>query len=299
MTLSASATAVDLSRLPPPTIVEQLSYEAILAQMLDRLQELDPSFSALVESDPAMKILQVAAYREMLVRQRVNDAARGVMLAYATGADLDQIAANFEVQRLVVTPPDPVTGAPEVLESDDDLRRRVTLAPEGFSVAGPEGAYVFYALSADGQVLDASAVSPAPGEVLISVLGRAGDGTPDSGLLDLVEAALTPDTVRPLTDQVTVAAAEIVTYDIEADLWTFAGPDPALVLAAAQARVAKYAADSHRLNRDVTRDGIIAALRAEGVQRIALTSPATDIEIGSTEASYCTSISVTHAGVGT
>ena len=44
------------------------------------------------------------AYRELLIRQRVNDAARGVMLATASGTDLDNLAANFNVERLLITP---------------------------------------------------------------------------------------------------------------------------------------------------------------------------------------------------
>ena len=63
------------------------------------------------------------------------------------------------------------------MESDPDFRRRIQLAPEGFSVAGPEGAYIFHALSADPGVLDACATSPSPGEVVVTVLARAGDGT--------------------------------------------------------------------------------------------------------------------------
>ena len=81
-------TAVDLSRLPAPSVVEALNYETIYAAMLEQLQLFVPDFDATVESDPAVKILQVAAYRELLLRQRVNDAARQVMVAFATGANL-------------------------------------------------------------------------------------------------------------------------------------------------------------------------------------------------------------------
>lgn len=36
-----------------------------------------------IESDPLNKLLEVCVYREMILRQRVNDAAKGVMIAYA------------------------------------------------------------------------------------------------------------------------------------------------------------------------------------------------------------------------
>ena len=82
------------------------------------------------------------------------------------------------------------------MESDADFRRRIILAPEGYSVAGPEGAYIFHALSADPDVLDASATSPTPGEVVVTVLSRTGDGTAPPELLATVEAAGSADDVR-------------------------------------------------------------------------------------------------------
>jgi phage-related baseplate assembly protein len=98
-------TAVDLSQVPSPAVVEQLDFETILQAMLSDLISRDPTFNALVESDPAYKILEVAAYREVIIRQRVNDAAHAVMLAYAIGPDLDQLGANYGVQRLLNSGP--------------------------------------------------------------------------------------------------------------------------------------------------------------------------------------------------
>lgn len=295
---SATFTAVDLSRLPAPAVVEQLSYEAILQEMLTRLQVLLPDFTATVESDPVMKILEIAAYREHLLRQRVNEAARAVMPAYAIGSDLDNLAALFGITRLVIDPGDPEHGVAATLESDTDFRRRLVLAPEGYSVAGPEGAYISHALAADPDVLDASATSDDPGEVIVTILSRVGDGTASADLLEAVDAVVSAEHVRPLTDQVIVQAAEIVEYAIEAEVTTFAGPDGTVVLAEAQARLDAYVASSHRLGRDVTRSGIFAALHAEGVQNVVLTSPAADIVLDRTQASWCTGIDVIHAGIG-
>jgi phage-related baseplate assembly protein len=39
-----------------------------------------------------------------MLRQRINDAARAVMPAYAVKADLDHIAALFGITRLTITP---------------------------------------------------------------------------------------------------------------------------------------------------------------------------------------------------
>ena len=95
------------------------------------------------------------------------------------GSDLDQLAANYNVKRLTVTPADndAVPPVAAVMESDEALRLRVPAAFEGLSVAGPTAAYEFHAQSADGRVADASATSPAPAEVVLTVLSREGDGT--------------------------------------------------------------------------------------------------------------------------
>ena len=53
-----------------------------------------------------VKYLEENAYREVIWRQRVNNAAKAVTLAYAEGSDLDVIGANFNVERLVITPAD-------------------------------------------------------------------------------------------------------------------------------------------------------------------------------------------------
>jgi phage-related baseplate assembly protein len=295
---SESFTGVDLSRLPAPDVVEMLSFETIRADALGQFQALFPAFDATVESDPIVKLIELFAHRELVLRQRVNDAARAVMPAYARGADLDHVAALFGIERYVLTPADPETGTAAVLESDDDFRRRMVLAPEGYSVAGPAGAYIFHALSASSDVRDASAISTIPGQIIVTVLSRTGDGTPAGPVLDAVAARLNADTIRPLTDLVTVQPATIRPFAINAALTCYTGPDRTLVMAAAQAALADWLSIAIRLGRDVTRAAIIAALFREGVQNVALTSPAADLVLGATEAGHCTGVTLTDGGTG-
>ncbi|WP_420142243.1 baseplate assembly protein [Sphingomonas sp.] len=292
----AAYTAVDLSRLPAPAIVEELDFDTIYADMRARLLALLPDFDATVESDPAVKILQVAAYSELLIRARINDAARSLMVAYATGADLDNLAALFGVARFLIDAGDPQHGLAPTYESDADLRRRLVLAPEGYSVAGPVGAYIFHALSADADVLDASVASPTPGRVVVTVLSRTGDGTAPPALVDAVAAYCSADTRRPITDEVIVQGAAIVPFAVTATLTFFPGPDAAIVTATAQARLADYLAESHRLGRDITRSGLFAALHVEGVQNVTLVSPAADLVIADHQAAWCTGVTLTSGG---
>lgn len=298
--LQLPAATVDLSRLPRPVIVEQPGAEAERQALIDALTAHFPAFSALVESDPAIKQAEAFAWRLTVLRQQFDDAAVQLLLAYASGANLDHLGAYVGVTRLVVSPADPQTGAAAVLESDDDLRQRIALAPASFSVAGPQAAYVFYARAADARVADATAISPAPREVLVTVLAAAGTGTgaapPD--LIAAVEAIVNSKPVRPLTDLVTVQSAAIVNFAVEAELTLFAGPDAALVTAAARAALDRYLARSRRLGRDITISAIIGALVVEGVQRVRLISPAVDVVCDATQAAHCTEISITVAGYG-
>ncbi|ONI55811.1 hypothetical protein N500_1132 [Wolbachia pipientis wUni] len=82
-----------------PNIIEPLNFEEIFARMKEELVCRDETFSALVESDPAMKVLEVAAWRELLLRQRINEAVKGNLLKFATGEDLDNLAEFYGVER--------------------------------------------------------------------------------------------------------------------------------------------------------------------------------------------------------
>ncbi|MFM9269978.1 baseplate J/gp47 family protein [Halomonas elongata] len=291
--------AIDLSQLPVPSVIEELDYEVIVAEQLDDLVARYPSYDVPAESDPAYKILEVAAYREMLVRQRVNEAAKAVMLAYAMAGDLDNLGALFNVERLQIDPGDPeaVPPVPPQYETDEAYRRRILLSLRGLSTAGPEGAYIYHALSAEGGVLDASATSPTPGDVVVTVLAREGNGAAGSALLQAVETAVNAEDVRPLTDHVIVQSAEIIDYSITATLYFQPGPDSQVVLAEAQRQAQRYVEQQHRLGVDITLSGVYAALHRPGVQRVELENPTSTITIGPTQAGYCTAITLTDGGI--
>lgn len=126
-----------------------------------------------------VKLLELAAYRDLQLRARVNDAAKALLLAHAQGSDLDQLAANVKLKRLVIRPADPqaLPPTPEVKETDDALRERIQLAYEGLTTAGPRNSYILHARNASALVADAAAQSPSPACVTVTVLGLEGDGS--------------------------------------------------------------------------------------------------------------------------
>lgn len=296
---------IDLSQLPPPQIVDEPDFETLLAERKAAFVALYPADeqeavmrTLALESEPVTKLLQESTYRELLLRQRINEAALAVMVAYSGDSDLDQLAANNNVKRLTVTPADDEAVPPvaAVMESDESLRMRVPEAFEGLSVAGPTGAYEFHAKSADGRVSDASATSPEPAVVVLTVLSREGDGTAADDLLDIVSQALNSETIRPIADRLTVRSAEIIPYRVDATIFLYPGPEAEPVMAAAKVSLQKYIASQTRLGRDIRRSAIFAALHVEGVQRVELASPAEDVVLDKTQAASCTEWSVTNGG---
>lgn len=295
-------TPIDLTAIPAPEVVETLSFETVLSQMLADLQSRDSAFTALVESDPAYKILEVAAYRETLIRQRVNDAAKAVMLTYALGTNLENLGSLFGVTRKLITPANPNAFPPTeaVYETDEQLRYRITLALEGLSTAGPEGAYIYHALKAE-TIKDVAVAGPptvAPGNVLVTILSYTGNGLASAAEISEVQTILTDESVRPLTDVVTVQSATIQQYTLRVHLYIYTGPDPTVTAAQALAQVQAYCASAHAIGKTVRVSSIYAAATVAGVEHCELLSYGgaitADLVCTATQAAYCTNATVTY-----
>ncbi len=293
---------IDLSQLPSPTIIEALDFETILIEVKAVMvaafpedQQAAVAAALTLESEPLTIIAQAMAYRELLLRQRINEGAAACMLSHSTGDDLDNIAANLDTERLTITAATDTADA--VMESDEALRLRAQAAFEGMSVAGPSAAYEYFARSASGQVSDARATSPSPAEVVVAVLSTEGDGTASSELLAAVTAAVNDEEVRPLGDRVTVQSAEIIEYDIDATLYLYPGPESEPIINAAMASLQTFLADNDKkIGRDIVRSAISAALHVQGVQRVVINTPADDLQIDNTQAARNTGYTVDNGG---
>ena len=290
---------LDLSRLPAPLVLEPLDFEALYQEALTDFRALmGGNWSAALESDPVVKLLEKAAYDKMMSRARINDAAKALLLAFARDSDLDHLAANYNVKRLLVVAADPGAVPPieAQYESDDSLVERTLFAFEGLSIAGPRDAYVFHAMSADGRVADARVGSPSPAIVEVSILSRIGDGVASEDLLEVVREALSDEDVRPLGDRVIVRSAGLIDYRIEAVLYLYPGPEIELILAEARSSLDRYINTQRRLGRDIRRSAIHAALHVSLVQRVELVHPVEDVVVLDHQAANCTGFSVAFGG---
>jgi phage-related baseplate assembly protein len=291
--------AIDLGQLPAPQVVEQIDYELILAERKAYAISLWPVEHQVeitarlnMESEPLTKLLEENAYREMIWRQRVNEASAANMLALAKGTDLEQLAANFNVKRLVVQVASPTATPPmpKLMEGDDSLRERAQMAWEGLSTAGPRNSYIFHARSADGQVADATAESPAPAEAVVTVQSILGNGTASQALLDKVKTYLSDDDRRPVADRLTVQSAKILNYRIKAKLFPLTnGPETELIIAAAEARLLQFVHQRRRLALEISESIVHAALHVEGVRKVVL-KDWVDIVATKYQAPYCTHV---------
>ena len=303
--------SLNLSSLPDPEIIETISYQSIFDSLRTEFQSRYEDFSALVESDPVIKLLEVAAYREVILRARVNDAFKATLLAFAAAGDLDNLAAFYGLTRLAD-------------ETDAELRDRTINRIQGSSTAGGAAWYRYQALTANNGVRDARVTSPAAGEVNIALLSKeienleslgtsvsglsadmsalltfygitanvtndqaasalirtaienAGpEGTATPELLNAVDTICQGDTVRVITDNLTVASANVVGVDVEANVYLY--PDSsATILAGLEDSIKAAVAAEGGLGWDLSLSWLIKNIHVDGVQRVELVSPTTN-----------------------
>jgi phage-related baseplate assembly protein len=300
---------IDLSQLPAPQAIEPLDYEGVLAEIKAwvlatwaALQAEHPALPALdtldLESEPVTIVLEAIAYREILLRGVVNDKAKALLLAFATGRDLDHIAATYGVTRQVVTPADPSTvpATAAVMETDDRFRARIQLAPDAFSTVGPWGAYVYWALTTDPGVADANAMAPGAagqgdGRVNVFVAGPDGQPVSDAVMTKLVDVFARNDTV-PLTDIISVIRATVVPFDVAGTLFMPRGPDPTLLQTQAVAAIRKYGAGVYRIGGAARMAGIVAAGMVGGASNLVLTEPAADVLCDGTKIPWLRNVTI-------
>lgn len=161
------------------------------------------------------------------------------------------------------------------IESDDDYREDINKAPESFSVAGPKGAYEYWAKRASSTISDVSVLSPSPGTVEVIPLLENGV-IPGTEILSLVDETLNDLSVRPLTDRVIVAAPTAETYDI--DLTYYIEKDNATRASAIQEAV-NNAVEEYiswqcaKLARDINPSELIKSIVTAGAKRVVINSP--------------------------
>lgn len=281
---------IDLSLLPAPKVIEELSFEEILVKKKARLlqfvpDEAKPIIAAVLEleSEPLTIDLQQQAYDELILRQRINEAVAAELLALSTGSDLDNLAARMGLTRKIIQQADPEHGIDEIRESDTDFRRRVQMYPETYAAAGPVAAYMAHALAASDQVADASVVGHFPQAGNVTVYIKSHAGIPDPALLSTVSDYLNAEERRPLCDTVHVVAGSPKKMTIKYLTEFERGPDKSLVAAKQSEDLDKLLQSVAGLGASLALSKIIGALDVVGAKKVILLSPKKDIECSAGE----------------
>lgn len=308
--------AINLTGLAAPNVLMPLDFEATIAslraEVSAKFPDDHPIQAALtLESEPINKVIEAFAYRLVLKDAQINTKARAIMLAFATGSDLDHIGVTYyRLERKLIQAEDLTTipPTPAVYETDEDYRYRLALSVEAMTTAGSAGSYEFHALSASPDVHSVTVHSPAPTEVDVYLAGQIdGDVLEQAGKTVGVSAeavtdiynALTADDVRPLTDLVRVQSATAKAYRIEATVYVKNGISPQLILAQGLTALRQYLTDNFKPNARVATSRIIGALDVTGVSRIEMTEPLTDVIPAIGEVAHCTGYNIIAKSEGT
>lgn len=257
-------TNFDYRDVPKPEIIEEVSAEALYEENIALFKANYPEFEDALESDPMVAMIKTFAAKEAWYRRRMNWDASQAYLMFAQGSNLDLAAAQFHVLRQVAQQADADNGIDEdIMEDDATFRRRALLALEAITTAGSEGAYLFHiytagetatkiTITADeaGQVVmqynfpkdgfaarvrHAKVITPAPGIVAWSFMGRTADGQPDADTQAAIAKQLNLGDVAPLTDKKIYQPAVIKYFSANIKVYLDGGAVAELVKAECEA----------------------------------------------------------------
>lgn len=283
-----------LTALPAPDIIKIPDYDEILKRVVSRLRTINEDYTSIVEGDPAYAIMQSIIFEIVMILQRINDAARAVLVTHSIGADLDNVGALFAIYRQVIQHEDLTADPPipEILENDNRFRDRIINALEAI-VPGSRAWYRGYALESSSMVKDAIALKTNPGEVTVYVQADNTTAVPDSALLTTVSDYITAEARKFICDTVIVSAIGIRSYALTASIKPTLGLDKNTVLADIQKRAEDFANERKVIGKPIPLSHIYAALITDAVSEIDLSAPVSNIVPTNIEVPVASSVTIT------
>ncbi|MER9706031.1 baseplate J/gp47 family protein [Mesorhizobium sp. M0204] len=272
-----------LDGLPVPAIIAALSYEEIRLQTINKLVEIDPAYSALLESDPAIKVIEASSYQDLVLRERVNDVARANLLFFATGSDLDHLSVFYDVFRLVG-------------ETDDSLRTRTVLAIQGRSTAGTEERYSYIARTADLRVKDVAVYRVDGGpKIRIALLSSVNGGVPDAAMLAAVTAAVSGAAVRAVNDVVEVISATQAPQNIVLNVSLLPNA-PLAIVDSMEALIRAAWFYEGGIGFDLNPSWIASRVHIPGVSKVDVVTPAAPVVAADNQAVLIGTVTINYVG---
>lgn len=254
--------------LPTPLAIESLDYEALFQAWLTQFKALAPWYDVGdLQTDPGVIIAQAMTYMRLNDRARVNDAYAALRLALAVSTDLDGLAADRGITRLLYTAADATTGAPAVYEDDESLRLRTFLRMQTWGLGTPRGLEYYARTLGLANVVDARVIDY-PGEgrqdlILLPALGLDSDTV--AATTGQIGAAVMERHRRPGAVYTDTTTAGIDTLDVTAVLTVRKGASREGVAALSKSSLKSYLAGRRRIGALIPVSAIFAALHASDV----------------------------------
>lgn len=120
-------------------------------------------------------------------------------------------------------------------------------------------------------------------------------GEPDAALLAAVDAQVQKNSVRVISDRITVLSATSATVNIAADIWLLP-TTPMTVFDSLEVLLRQSLADEGGLGFNLTRSWLVSKLQAPGVQKVSLTAPVTDTIVDDGAAVKLGTVALTYKG---
>ncbi|WP_395947684.1 baseplate J/gp47 family protein [Caedibacter taeniospiralis] len=278
----------NLARLPLPASIKQVDYETNFMALLDKFKTLQPEYDAYLESDPVIKIFEACAYVLTLKDQERNDQIKAILIAFANGADLDNLGALLAEAR-------------QENEEDERFRIRILTALDKASTAGAAEAYEALSVEADARVADVKAYDDItqPAKAFVTIQSNMSDnGEADSELIGVVASYLNHEDRKPLGAQVIVGSVEALNYQIDAVVKFDESADIETLKLHMLDAINELVVQKHKINAEIALSEIYARLNIEGVSVVEeLNEPKANIKAGKHQAPFCTSINIIEASV--
>jgi phage-related baseplate assembly protein len=277
----------ELAHLPKPQLIEELSYDVLLQGAIERVEAemavegFDFTVGSLI-ANPNHILAREAAYKEERLRQRINSAMRAMLLAYATGSDLDNYVAHKTVR---------MSG-----ESDERLVTRYLLLLKGSSTGGPAERYEALALEADIHVAQAFCYRVGKSPVIyLAISSTASDGVADPALIDKVSQHVGRREHRLTNDTIVVRAAVRQIIDIHAQVWLTEKASATIIDGLAEHLKSAWSS-RQSIGLDLTRSYIIGQLMVGGVHSVNLPAMEADIVADKYEAIAIGNVTIEYMG---
>lgn len=246
--------------LPEPTAISKLTFEDIKAEIISDIKTIKPDIQ-LVESDDYMVMLEAFAYRELYLRNLINEDIKKMLPHYSSGTDLDNFIFSF-------------FGGEERLDGEDDLAflQRAKLSLNSYSSAGSEQSYEYWTKSFSANIYDVKATKKSAG--VVQIVYVAISAINESELYSFVS----DKKVRPLTDSVELLEAKKVPINLEVSVTIFDSNS----LENIKQQIIKNFSNRFYIGEKVIFSKVIDLLHINGVYRVD-TNIKSDVEIASNE----------------